>query len=246
MGDLLAYNQSFDWVPQNIDRSVAIENLNTAVLLANEFGDNLYYNPMFYEPGTGSFNLFNILWANDFNTFRITFPWIKELQFQVLMLLPNYFKNSIGGAMNLQELQANTGIPHNAWIGLFMACPEFLVHDRLTWTEFHRSIVSAFSFEERCEYFDYFSRFYQPNLTMHQNQIQQEIDQGHIHNSITRIDPPLIPFEKIHIHFNNNEKCALNIDGTWKHEVAGFVIPQEACEQLNKWGFMLPRQYYQK
>jgi len=186
-----------------------------------------------------------LLWASDFEAFRLKYPWIKEPQYQILVNLRNYFKSSPSNANTLQGLRNATGIENNAWIGLSSNCAEYLVFNNPTWKAFHRIYVSTFTREQRAEHYEYFIKFYQPNLTIPLNQIQQRINDGHVHNSITRIDTPLIPYEKIHIHFNNNENCALNIDGSWKHEVESFVIPQDACEHLNEWGFILPRQYYQ-
>ena len=245
MGNLITYNAAFDWSAPHIDRNTSLNMLNEALISANEFNDNLYYHPNLFSHGESSLTLFMLLWSSDFETFRLTYPWIKEPQFQVLVNLRNYFRSSPNNSGSLQALRDNSGINNNAWIGLTSHCPEYLVFSKSSWVEFHRIYVSTFTFEQRGEHFDYFLKFYQPNLVIPLNQIQQSIDEGHVHNSITRIDPPLIPFEKIHIHFNNNENCALNIDGTWKHEVVRFVIPRDACEQLNEWGFLLPRQYYQ-
>jgi len=245
MGNLITYNPAFDWTVTNIDRNSNLSMLNEALTSANEFEDNLFYHPNLFADGQPSLVLFMTLWSSDFETFKLTYPWIKEPQFQVLVNLRNYFRPSPNNSDSLQALRNNTGLNNNAWIGLSTPCPEYLVFNYNSWVEFHRNYVSTFTHEQRGEHFDYFIKFYQPSLTIPLNQIQQQIDEGHIHNSITRIDPPLIPFEKIHVHFNNNENCALNIDGSWKHEVVGFNIPQSACEHLNEWGFLLPRQYYQ-
>lgn len=242
---MITFNPAFDWTAKDIDRNANLCMLNEALTSANEFDDNLYYHPNLFSPSEPSLTLFILLWSSDFETFRLTYPWIKEPQYQVLINLRNYFQSSPNNSDSLQALQNYTGISNNAWIGLSVHCTEYLVFNKSTWEEFHKIYVSTFSREERGEHFDYFIKFYQPNLKIHLNQIQQRINEGLVHNSITRIDPPLIPFEKIHIHFNNNENCALNIDGSWKHEVGGFVIPQDACEQLDEWGFLLPHKYYQ-
>lgn len=245
MGNLITYNASFDWTRADIDRNASLSMLNEALNYANDFGDNLHYHPNLFAEGEPSLVLFMTLWASDFETFKLTYPWIKEPQFQVLVNLRNYFKSLPNNVDSLQSLRVTTGIENNAWIGLSSNCAEYLVFDKSTWEAFHRIYVSTFTRKQRGEYYDYFIRFYQPSLVIPLNQIQQRIDLAQVDNSITRIDPPLIPFEKIHIHFNNHENCALNIDGSWKHEVVGFTIPQTACEQLNEWGFLLPRQYYQ-
>lgn len=244
MGNLITYSASFDWSATHIDRNADLSMLNEALISANENEDNLYYHPNLFLQSEPSLTLFMLLWSSDFETFRLTFPWIKEPQFQVLINLRNYFRSTPNNSDSLHSLSINTGITNNAWIGFLSQCPEYLVFSKLTLDEFHRIYVSTFTLEQKGKYYDYFLKFYHPSLTIPLNQIQKIISGGHANNSLTRIDSPRIPFEKIHIHFNNNENCALNIDGTWKHEVDGFVIPQDACVHLNEWGFILPRQYY--
>ena len=243
--NLITYNEAFNWSDQTLDRSINIQLLNDALKASGENGDNLYYHPELFIHNSSSLELFNLLWANDFAQFQNKYKWIKEPQYQVLTSLRNYLRPSPNNSESLISLQNNTGVYNNAWFGLSIPCPEYLVFDKKTWEEFHRIYINNFTFQQKGLHYVYFKKFYQPNLKTPQNQIQQQIDEGRVHNSITRIDPPKIPFEKIHIHFNNNENCALNIDGSWKHEIAGFIIPQDACVHLNEWGFILPRQYYQ-
>ena len=49
------------------------------------------------------------------------------------------------------------------------------------------------------------------------NQMQKEILTKKAPKSLERVDKPNFPFEQPHVHFNDAEKSALNIDGTWKH-----------------------------
>lgn len=244
MGNLLTYNTSFNWSNNTIDRNSQISNLTEAVLSARDYGDNLYIHPDLFADGSESQDLFLLVWSN-YENFRASFPWIKEPEYQLLYTVIQFFRQSPFQSLNLQEIQQNTGINNNAWIGIECNCPEYLVHDNPSWHAFHRLFVSQFTLEQRRQNFEYFDLFFEAELTLPRNQIQQLIDEGHVHNSITRIDPALIAHEQIHIHFNDNENCALNIDGTWKHEVAGFRIPEAACIHLTEWGFRLPHEYYQ-
>lgn len=244
MGNLLSYNTSFCWADKSIDRNSQVSNLHEAVISARDYGDNLYYHPDLFAEGTDSQVLFLLVWT-DYEKFRVSFPWIKEPEYQILFSIFNFFRPAPNSASSLQALLQNTGVTNNAWIGVESNCPECLVYDNPSWNDFHRLFVSGFTLEQRRQNFEYFDHFYEAELTRPRNQIQQLINEGHAHNSITRIDPPLIAHEQIHIHFNDAENCALNIDGTWKHEVEGFRIPEGACIQLNDWGFKLPLEYYQ-
>lgn len=244
MGNLLTYNTSFYWPDNALDRNHQISNLHEAVISARDYGDKLYYHPELYNELSVSSNLMNCLWSG-YEGFRMIFPWIREPEYQLLYNVIHFLRQSPFQSLNLQELQQNTGIANNAWIGIVDNCPEYLVHNYLSWHDFHRLFVSQFTLEQRRQNFEYFDLFFEAELTLPRNQIQQLIDEGHVHTSITRIDPALIVHEQIHIHFDDNENCALNIDGTWKHEVAGFRIPEAACIHLTEWGFKLPHEYYQ-
>ncbi|MBK6566870.1 MAG: hypothetical protein IPG18_17140 [Saprospiraceae bacterium] len=244
MGNLLSYNTSFNWPDNIIDRNNQISNLHDAVISARDYGDKLYYHPNLYSEESESYLLISCLWSG-YDNFKLIFPWIRELEYQSLYNIFLFFRQSPFQSLNLQELLQNTGINNNAWIGIVSNCPEYLVHHNLSWRTFHRLFVSQYTLEQRRQNFEYFNLFFEAELTLPRNQIQQLIDEGHGHDSITRIDPALIPHEQIHIHFDDDENCALNIDGTWKHEVVGYSIQEAACILLTEWGFKLPHEYYQ-
>jgi hypothetical protein len=63
-----------------------------------------------------------------------------------------------------------------------------------------------------------------------------ELKQTHIF--FKRVDTPKIFGEQMHIHLNDKNKSALNLDGSWKHGKC--EIPTEAKEILIGWGFTLP------
>ena len=244
MGNLLTYNASFYWAENDVDRNHQISNLNEAVISARNYGDKLYCHPNLFADGSVSQAFFILVWSN-FENFRASFPWIKEPEYRLLSNVIEFFKQPPLQSLNLQELQQNTGINNNAWIGIECNCPEYLVHDNPSWHAFHRLFVSQFTLEQRRQNFEYFNKFFDGVLTRSINQIRQEIEQGRAHVSITRIDPPDFDHDKIHVHFVNNENCALNINGTWRHNDDGFRIPEGACIQLTEWGFKLPHEYYQ-
>jgi hypothetical protein len=243
MGNLLLYNPAFDWADNAMDRTRHIGNLHDAVLSARDFEDKLYYLPELFFGGLDNQNFF-LLVCKGYENFRRSFPWIKEPEYQMLFRIFYYFRQSPNNSKDLHELYENTEIQNNAWIGIKIDCLDFLVYDNPTWNKFHSSFVSRFTFEQRKQDFEYFSRFYVPELTSSLNQINKMIDAGGVHKSIKRIDQDKLEHEKIHVHFNCEENCALNIDGTWKHKVEGFQIPREACNYLNEWGFKLPPEYY--
>jgi hypothetical protein len=59
----------------------------------------------------------------------------------------------------------------------------------------------------------------------------------HTHTFFKRVDTPKVTGEQMHIHFNDKNLSALNIDGTWKH--GGCDIPTEAKPILIAWGFKI-------
>lgn len=249
MGNLLGLRETFLWHDNAIDRNNYIDNLNLAIVEARNYGDEIYGSP--------NFSQFDAEWE-DFMTFiyqtmyddeaRINrFPWLNQLQHTTLIRIFDFFQNTTPLlAVNQIQLQDEFPNANNGSIGCFTTqLPNGVVHDIISWNEFHRQFVSNLTLQNKRENYDYFIAFYKPELKKQRNQIQQLINEGHVHNSITRIDAAHTVFDKIHIHFNNNENCALNIDGTWRHEDERFNIPLPACSLLDEWGFLLPHEYYQ-
>lgn len=244
MGNLLTYNTSFNWVDNALDRNHQISNLHEAIISARDYGDILYIHPDLLSNGSQSQDLFLLVWST-YDNFRAVFPWIKEPEYQILFSILNFFRQAPKNSLSLQELLRNIGVTNNAWIGIESYCHEYLVHDNPSWHDFHRLFVSQFSLRQRRQNFDYFDKFFDGELTRSGNQIQQDIARGRAHASITRLDLPDFDHDKIHVHFVNNENCALNINGTWRHDDDRFKIPEAACIQLTEWGFKLPSEYYQ-
>lgn len=249
MANLLGLRESFLWDDASIDRNTFIDNLNLAIIEARDYGDEVYGTPNFFEfdGEWGDFMIFIYETVYDDEARINRFPWLNQLQHTTLVRIFDFFQNlSPHQANNRGELVYEFPNSNNGDIGCYCnQLPVGAVHDQATWNDFHRRHVSAFTFQQRQEQFDYFIQFYQPRLTRSLNQIQQVINQGNANPIIQGIHNPLIPHEQIHVHFNTNVNCALNIDGTWKHEANGFSIPMEACENLTEWGFLLPHHYYQ-
>ena len=176
--------------------------------------------------------------------------------FQVLIQFTNLLGNQTPSkSSTFIDFQNEFHNENNSWIGTYeFSFSEPLVYDVFSlekfhhdWDRLHQAVVFNYTFEEQCNNFNYFKKFYKPTLKIAANQINDLIRNGRTHTSIIRLDIPLVANEKIHIHFPpvKDKKCALNIDGTWKHEVDGFNISREACEILSSWGFLLPDKYYQ-
>lgn len=190
--------------------------------------------------------IFNFVFSwgsfNDIILRRVKEGWLQpHLQFLIEFLKYNPCKE-------LTDFNSEFKDFNHGEIGLLYAgCPDHLVYNNSSWEKFHQRYVATFSFEERCNKFDYFKNFYIPNLRVDINQIEQLIKNNKVHNSIIRIDPPEIAYEKIHVHFEDEKvECALNIDGTWKHSPKkNYKIKREAFMFLHDCGFLLPDEYYQ-
>jgi hypothetical protein len=245
MGNLLAMRDSFLWEDNLINRNLFIDNLNSVIETAREYGDEIYSTPNFSE---------NNGWWADFITFlyetqydsqqRINrYPWMGQLQHSTLIYLFNLLTCcSPDNSINVEELRIEFPFSNNEYIACYNDnLPLGTVYDEVSWNEFHNKFVSKFSLKERRENYDYFNRFYRAELTMPLNQIRQSINNGRCHNSIIRIDNASTKHEKIHVHFSQH---ALNIDGTWHHNNNNFTILEEACVDLTNWGFKLPEEYY--
>jgi hypothetical protein len=245
MGNLLAHVDSFDWREFDLNRNNSVLKFDLAIQLANDQEDNLYYHPIFFEDHQPSCDLFMYLWSSSYDDFKEIFPWIKEPIYQMLIQLKNYLKPTPNGAKNFIELIRETSINNNSFLGLDLINVSPLVCCEDSWNEFHKSYVTNFSREERITYRDYFIKFYNPELKVSAEQIQQLIYRNQEANCFVRIDTPstdangnILHGEQVHMHFNDNDDSALNLDGTWKHGKCD--IPEAASNRLVEWGFVLP------
>lgn len=53
-----------------------------------------------------------------------------------------------------------------------------------------------------------------------------------------------VHMQKLHVHIIGRHACALNIDGSWKHEHKSYVMTSDVKEILSEWGFLLPDEFY--
>ncbi len=236
-GHLIIHQQSFDWNDISINRCQTLRKFFDSRKEAREHGDMVYNNIEIFKLNFSWGNFYNILFG------QVKIAWLSQTDIQVLKNILLSSPNKIFNEFKIEFINFNHGE-----IGLlYEECPSNLVYDIPSWKKFHEEFVAKFTFEEQCENFAYFKMFYKSELKIAANQINDLIRNGRAHASIIRLDIPLVPNEKMHIHFlrANEQSCALNIDGTWKHEIDGFIIPNEACENLSDWGFVLPDEYYQ-
>ena len=248
MGKLLTYRSSFEWEDSKINRGVVIQKLNQAIIKSKEYKDNLFK--------VSDLNSINLSWGN-FMEFVFSygfeeeqrkqiFPWMSEIQHTTLVnILINFKNTSALNSLNLNELNAEFPGENCGYIGFeldnnisrYVFCNDSL-------DIFHQEFVSKFDFNRRKVEYEYFERFFIPELKKDPNQINQKIKNGKAAYSFKELHLPKIPGEQIHIHFHSKSNCALNIDGSWKHEVPNFKITTRACEELSIWGFRLPLKYY--
>jgi hypothetical protein len=130
--------------------------------------------------------------------------------------------------------------------GLFGVTPSgnFYVSCKHSWFNLHNSFLNR-NYHLRNTNPQYFKKFYKPELRKPANQIQESIDRNQVDPLFKRIDDPFhlagdktLHGEQIQMHFNDDDKSALNIDGTWKHKK--FDLPNRIKDQLIEWGFVLP------
>lgn len=245
MGNLITYNDSFDWGANLVDRGNSIENLSMAIDAAMAFGDRVYCTPDFYDSAIPSGKIFEDLTLSSYDiaAFSLKYPWISQTQYEALMSITFILQTTENNSQNLVDLNGEFPQENNGLVGLNENCAKFIVYDLITWNEFHRLFVHTFSFAERCQEYQYFIRFFKPNLEgIAANQINRLIRLNRVNSFIKRVDLPGIPNEKIHIHFADKNDSALNIDGTWKHHHC--TLPMEVREILSEWGFLLPKESY--
>lgn len=246
MANFLILSKSFDLSDKTIDNNLKIADLNDCIVESQTHKDVIFCNSNFYNADTlfGEFflNYYNNSWEN----FKLIYPWINQTQYQALQNFPNFFRESPNNSNDLIQLNRNTGGNNDcAWIGFFIVIDEPLVHNKISYYEFHFNLASNFNRAQRIAYKDYFNKFYKPTLKRSLNQINIDITQNNTHRLFERIDSPvrdpdgnILHGEKIQMHFRDSGSSALNIDGTWKH--GGFDLPNQVCEILIEWGFILP------
>lgn len=248
MGNLLSFEDSFTWVDTQ-DRNEHIKNLSIALNSALGNEDSRYRTINLFK---GANSIFSFLWGegSSFEGFSKKYPWIFESTYRTLTnIAPLIQGTTINDASNLKELNRDFPGENNGYFGFCCECDDHLVHDYGTWFEFHRKYVSLLLVRSKRENIKYIKRFYTPSLPSSGYQINKAIETNQVHPVFKRLDNPTVIAdnqtlhnEKIQMHFNDEKKSALNIDGTWKH--GGFDISPKALIQLEQWGFLLPDKYY--
>jgi hypothetical protein len=249
MGNLIFLKRSFEWFDHGVNRNEYIKQLNAAINLAREYGDNIFRTHDLFEINLPWGNLFEVLYQYNYDEEIKTtiFPWMSEIDYNTLTNLIRLIGNPTPNkAIDLHSLRNEYPQTNCGNVGFFYTPkPHKYVFDEESWNKFHEDFVSTFSYAQRCEFYDYFSKFFQPYLRIELNQINILIQRNQTPSIIKRIDLPKIVGEKIHIHLEENSNCALNIDGTWKHAPRNqFNISMEARVLLSQWGFKLPEEYY--
>lgn len=249
MGNLFALKKTFEWENTKVERGESISKLNGAIIESKEY-DVLYktldFNSIILS--WGDFMEFVFGFGYDETIRQETFPWMSQLQHTTLVYILSSFKNTTElDVSELDSLKRKFPNENCGYIGFkdskitidYVSCESTLF-------SFHSNYVNNFDRKKRLEDNAYFMRFHIPNLKWDINQINKLIDKkGNLNPLFKRLDKPsydpqgkLLHGEQIQIHFNDVNKCALNIDGSWKHKK--FELPDDVCEKLIEWGFTLP------
>jgi hypothetical protein len=249
MANLLAYKDTFFWEDASTDRGINIQELNSAIIDARNWGDSLYKTPDLFEIELEWGDFFEFIYSvgYDEKARKERYPWMTSIQHQTLIGLLSFFKITTPlNAIHLDALKEEYPREVNSMVGLYCdRLDNTYVYDQSSWERLHSAYVESFDRAKRIEEREYFQNFFAPGLRATPNQINQMIEKKQVNHIFLRLDVPkqgtdgtVLHNEKVQMHFADKKKSALNIDGTWKH--GGLVIPDEACEQLIQWGFLLP------
>lgn len=250
MINLLTYKESFLWENSEIPRSQIIRNLNEAILTSKQYGDSHYK--------TSDFNTLTVSWGNlmefvfhygfDEEQRLNRFPWMTQMEHITLVSILSSFKNTTALiSNNIIQLDQEFGENKNAYIGFEIGENiDKYVFDKSSLDLIHKRHASCMCREERIEFKEYFIQHYSsPELKEDPNRINKMIKRNQSHPLFERLDIPkrdikgsIIHGESYQMHFKDRNSSCLNIDGHWKH--GGFDLPNEICEILIGWGFILP------
>lgn len=259
MGKLLSRYESFIWSNNTVNRSVTLQNFNSALALARSKSDKTFSPDNIYTDGNTS-NIFHLMFSQGmylYDDIKKHFNWLTVDDYQVLINFPSF----IGRSTERQscvwaEFSEEFSGEHISMIGMEDdSCPDPLIYDIVSHKKFHSDYVAQFNFEQQKENFEYFKEHFVSDLRIDPAQIKEKINKNQVQEGIVRLDdPPYDPAgnimhgQKIHIHLKVGKyDCALNIDGTWKHSLpkdSDKKISVEICTTLSEWGFRLPDEYY--
>lgn len=241
--NLLIHLESFGWNDLALDRSRILDDLAVAFDLIMEQEDDIFSHPQCYNYQL-DWGFFHEIFSFDEEERQVFTGWLTDGHQKTLI---DIWNRSVTERLssNLEELDDEFLNANNGLFGCRMEMVQNRhVYNDLSWKELHQAFVKA-NPGLRETHFEYFKNFYIPELAESANHINIRITRGQTHEIFNRLDTPnytqnnyTLHGEQIHMHFNDNSRSALNIDGTWKH--GGFEIPHDACDQLINWGFLLP------
>jgi hypothetical protein len=250
MARFLPFAESFDWSDNYIDRGQSIFKLNEALVEAVKYDDFVYKSDSLDLAVIGDYNFseFVFNYAFDDELRRKALPWMTQTQHQTLIsLLSSFTRFTPQKANTIEQLKQEFVGESCGYIGFdCQNVPSNYVFCLLTLRNFHSAIVRNFSYDQRCQNYEYFNRYFTPQLQVEVSQIRREIRKGKCNGLILDIHSPGGEYEQIHIHFDGAGRCSLNLDGSWRHEDASLRLPKEVIEQLVTWGFGLPLNYYKR
>lgn len=250
MINLLTYKESFLWEDTTLNRSQFIRKLNDAILISKQYGDSHFK--------TEDFNLLVVSWGNlmefvfnygyDESQRLSKFPWMSQIEHTTLIQILSTFKNTtIQNSNDLLQMDAEYGQNKNAFIGFeineeidkYVSCIISLDH-------VHNNYASNLNRQERLANSKYFINHYtKHSLKVESSSINNLIARRQTHHLFKRLDSPktdrngsILHGESFHMHFKDKNNSCLGIGGDWKH--GGFDIPNDVCEILVEWGFVLP------
>ncbi|PZU25982.1 MULTISPECIES: hypothetical protein [Sphingobacterium] len=258
-GRLLNYVESFNWSDKDKNRSLELQNYNSALIKARDKGDHVYCPEAMYNPENINI-IFQFIWVNGYHSYeqlKVHFDWMSVEDFQVLTNLSHMLGNYTPNSSNTwKEFNAEFLDENKSLIGFKQEhFNDPLVYDEPTYKSFHSKFVSTFDYPKQKLHYKYFKEHYFPILKKDSGQIKGAIDKKQVNSGIIRLDPPktspsgeIIHNQQIHVHFKiGKNEYALNIDGTWKHgpkPQSKVTIPTDMCNTFCEWGFLLPDEYY--
>lgn len=244
MGSLLSRYESFIWEDVNKNRSNDLQNYNYAIGSARSKSDLLFRPSKIFDGDVPS-NIFYVMYFEgkmSYDDLKSLYNWLTVDDFQVLMTMGNIIGNPTEQHSNTWNEFSNefTG-KHISLIGLQdETCTDPLVFCKVTHSKFHSDYIASLV----------------PKLKLEPNLISRRIEAKQLPTSIERLDVPQLDAsgvpvhgQQIHIHLRlKGQKCALNLDGTWKHALpkdSTIKIPSAICEILSSFGFKIPDEYYE-
>lgn len=240
--NLLLHLDSVAWKDLGVDQSKELDDLALAIDCANEHGDRIFNNPNLHELVFQWGALYELI-VLDEKIRREMCPWFDRQHQRILAkLLGRGATPSSSGS--LTQLEQEFVGQNNGWLGLTPIDIPWYVSDEISWFNLHKEFILT-KYDTIDHNTTYFHRFYEPILRVPPNSVNSLIHRKMINPIFRRLDIPTIVAsskslhsEQVQMHFNDKDKSALNIDGTWKH--GSFIIPQEARTLLISWGFKVP------